>query len=158
MIYHLLIRDDYGAFHTALICCWARFSLHSCQLSFRQPANRPVSVSQVQNCHQGLLRFIYPSMNAMVQHLQAAWVHVFLVQVLVQMSNWVIKFNIMFSKCLCTFTKSLKSCSTLPTESRVLCSRRFWTAAEKQPIRHGHLNWKTGASHGITSLTKRWQG
>lgn len=21
MIYHLLIRDDYGAFHTALICC-----------------------------------------------------------------------------------------------------------------------------------------
>lgn len=131
MIYHLLIRDDYGAFHTALICCWARFSLHSCQLSFRQPANRPVSVSQVQSCHQGLLRFIYWSMIAMVQHLQAAWVHVFLVQVLVQMSNWVIKFNIMFYKCLCTFTKSLNSCSTLPTEGRMLSSRRFW---------HGHLN------------------
>lgn len=45
MIYHLLIRADYGAFHMALICCWACFSLHSCQLSFRQPANRPVSVS-----------------------------------------------------------------------------------------------------------------
>lgn len=61
MIYHLLIRDDYGAFYTALICCWARFSLHSCQLSFRQPANRPVSVSQLQNRHRGHFTLSVPT-------------------------------------------------------------------------------------------------
>lgn len=54
MIYHLLILADYRAFHTALICCWARFSLHSCQLSFGQAANRLVSVSQLHSHHQGL--------------------------------------------------------------------------------------------------------
>lgn len=99
MIYHLLIRDDYGAFHKALICCWARFSLHSCQLSFKQPANRPVSASQLQNRHRGLLCFIYLSMHARAHQWQAAWVHVFLIRVLVEMSDWKMKFNTAFCKC-----------------------------------------------------------
>lgn len=81
MIYHLLIRDDYGAFHTALICCWGRFSLHSCQLSFRQPANRP-AVSQQQNHHRGLLRLLYLSTNAVAHQWPAAWLHVLLVRLL----------------------------------------------------------------------------
>lgn len=42
VIYHLLILDDYGALHRALICCWDCSPPHNCQLSSRQPANRPV--------------------------------------------------------------------------------------------------------------------
>lgn len=123
MIYHLLIHADYGAFHTALIYCWARFSLHSCQLSFRQPANRPVPVSQLQNHHWGLLCFIYTSMHAQAYQWQSVWYMYF-----GPSTCWNVRLKdqikVMFWKC--SFTKSLYSRSASLAEGRDMwrCSYR----------------------------------
>lgn len=129
MIYHSLIRDDYGAFHTALICCWARFSLHSCQLSLRQPANRPVSVSQLQLRHRGL------SMH----QWRAAWACVLLVWVLVVMWG----FDNAFCKCLAPYSYNIS-----PAEDR-----KVWSSFKKS---HSYCltNWSQSFSNlsmGVTN-------